>query len=98
AEAVSKLDEGEYQLVLTDLRMESPEAGYRVLAHANITEYKPAVAIMSSSMERVFDATSASYGEPVLIEPEDLPEMLTTVADLIASRASKRVARALRHP
>lgn len=95
AEAVRKLDEGEFQLVLTDLTMESPEAGYRVLDHAGITPYKPAVAIISTSVERSLETSSGD--EPVLIEPEDLPELLTKVADLIADRASRRVARALRH-
>src|SRR5580692_3310219 len=34
AEAIGKLDEGEYQLVLADLRMESEDAGPRLLAYA----------------------------------------------------------------
>ncbi len=95
AEAVRKLDEGEYQLVLTDLTMESHEAGYRVVDHAGITPYKPAVAIISTSVERGFETSSGD--EPVLIEPEDLPGLLTKVADLISGRASRRVARDLRH-
>src|ERR1022692_2984487 len=34
AEAVGKLNEGEYQLVLADLRAESEDAGPRLLAYA----------------------------------------------------------------
>src|ERR1700716_1892674 len=49
AEAVGKLDEGEYELVLSDLQMESPEAGLKVLAHARNMEYKPATALVTSS-------------------------------------------------
>src|SRR5579863_9199087 len=48
AEAVGKLDEQEYQLVLSDLQMESPEAGLKVLAHARNMEYKPATALVTS--------------------------------------------------
>ena len=48
AEAVGKLDEQEYQLVLSDLQMESPEAGLKVLAHARNMQYKPATAIVTS--------------------------------------------------
>jgi hypothetical protein len=33
----------------------------------------------------------------VLIEPEDLPELLSRVADLISERATRRVERELRH-
>ena len=45
AEAVGKLDDGEYELVLSDLQMESPEAGLKVLAHARMMDYKPATAL-----------------------------------------------------
>src|SRR6202165_4718695 len=48
AEAVGKLDEQEYELVLTDLQMESPEAGLKVLAHARMMDYKPATALVTS--------------------------------------------------
>jgi len=52
AEAIGKLDEQEYELVLSDLRMESPEAGLKVLAHARIMEYKPATAIVTAEHAR----------------------------------------------
>src|SRR6202140_1492156 len=48
AEAVGKLDEQEYELVLSDLQMESPEAGLKVLAHARMMDYKPATAIVTT--------------------------------------------------
>src|SRR5215813_8350161 len=48
AEAVGKLDEGEYELVLSDLQMESPEAGLKVIAHARMMDYKPATAIVTT--------------------------------------------------
>jgi len=34
AEAVGKLEDSEYELVLSDLHLESPQAGLQVLAHA----------------------------------------------------------------
>src|ERR1700675_690853 len=48
AEAVGKLEEQEYQLVLSDLQLESPEAGLKVLAHAKTMDYKPATAIVTT--------------------------------------------------
>src|SRR6516165_180839 len=48
AEAVGKLEEQEYQLVLSDLQMESPEAGLKVLAHARNMDYKPATALLTT--------------------------------------------------
>src|SRR5271166_1649118 len=50
AEAIGKLDEGEYQLVLADLRAESDEAGPRLLAYARQKEFHPATALISSDM------------------------------------------------
>lgn len=92
-EACGLLDESEYALVLTDLSLESPDAGLQVLAHARAKAYRPATAIVTAS-HGVFGDRPVS-GE-MLIEPEDLPELLTKVAGLISARASRRVARALR--
>src|SRR5271163_2461083 len=48
AEAVGKLNEGQYELVLSDLQMESPEAGLKVIAHARMMDYKPATALVTT--------------------------------------------------
>jgi CheY-like chemotaxis protein len=95
AEAVHKLDEREYELVLSDLRMESPEAGLKVLAHARMMDYKPATAIITTY--RNSKRGSKTAAGTVLIEPEDLPGLLSRVADLISERATRRVERELRH-
>jgi CheY-like chemotaxis protein len=95
AEAVNKLDEREYELVLSDLRMESPEAGLKVLAHARMMDYKPATAIITTY--RNSKRGSRTAAGTVLIEPEDLPGLLSRVADLISERATRRVERELRH-
>lgn len=91
AEAVGKLDEQQYALVLSDLQMESPEAGLQVLAHARLMDYKPATAIVTTYQNRHPNVRRA-----VLIEPEDLPGLLTKVADLISQRAARIVERQLR--
>lgn len=92
AEAVGKLDDHEYELVLSDLQMESPEAGYKVLAHARIQKYKPATAIVTTYRSNAPAAGNGSY----LIESEDVPELLGKVADLIGERAQRRLNRELR--
>ena len=48
AEAVEKLEESEYELVLSDLHLESPQAGLQVLAHAKMMDYKPASAFLTT--------------------------------------------------
>ena len=94
AEAVEKLEDEEYELVLSDMQMESPEAGLKVLAHAQIMAYKPATALVTTWHDE--ETPKRASGGNVLIEPEDLPGLLTTVANLIARRASRRVQRRLR--
>jgi CheY-like chemotaxis protein len=93
AEAIEKLEKHEYELVLTDLRMESPEAGLKVLAHARMMEYKPATALVTTYQEA--RGRSKRGDGTVLIKPEDLPELLSRVADLISERATRRVEREL---
>jgi CheY-like chemotaxis protein len=97
AEAVSKLDEREYELVLSDLGMESPEAGLKVLAHARMMDYKPATAIIRTYQSSSNARGSKSTRSTVLIEPEDLPGLLGRVADLVSERATRRIERELRH-
>jgi CheY-like chemotaxis protein len=95
AEAVGKLDEQVYELVLSDLQMESPEAGLKVLAHARIMEYKPATAIITAYRDSQ-NPVPAQMPSTVLIEPEDLPELLGQVASLISERATRRLERELK--
>ena len=95
AEAVGKLEEGEYELVLSDLQMESPQAGLKVLAHARNMEYKPATALINTTYQNS-GPTPALGRESMLITPEDIPGLLTKVAGLIGQRATRRVERELR--
>ena len=94
AEAVGKLDEREYELVLSDLRMDSPEAGLKVLAHARMMDYKPATALVTTYQD---SKSRGNNDGTVLIEPEDLPDLLGRVADLVSERATRKVERELRH-
>ena len=53
AEAISKLDAHQYQLVLADLRTESEDAGPSLLAYARQKEYRPATALISSALSEL---------------------------------------------
>jgi CheY-like chemotaxis protein len=94
AEAVGKMDEDQYELVLSDLQMESPEAGLRVLAHAQLMAYQPATALVTTYQNSKPDQQSRD--ESMLVKTEDIPDLLTSVAHLIAQRATRLVARQLR--
>ena len=97
AEAVGKLDEQEYQLVLSDLQMESPEAGLKVLAHARMMAYKPATAIVTTYQNAKPQSPTPAKQVRMLIKPEDVPGLLAKVANLISERAARRLQRELRH-
>ena len=96
AEAVGKLDAQEYELVLSDLQMESPEAGLKVLAHARMMDYKPATAIVTTYQNAKSENTPQRQAR-MLIKPEDVPGLLAKVANLISERAARRVQREMRH-
>lgn len=85
AEAISKLDEGQYELVLSDAELGS---GSNVLAYARVKEYRPATALVTSS-----EPDRRNYGRgrhQVAIYTENLPHLLAEVAELIGVRAIRR--------
>jgi CheY-like chemotaxis protein len=91
AEAVQKLDHQQYELVLSDLQMESPQAGLKVIAHARMMDYKPATALVTAYRNGASDNKVS-----VLIEPEDVPGLLGKIAELISGRASRLINREVR--
>ncbi len=90
AEAAGKMDEGRYELVLSDLGMESPTAGYRVMAHARSMDYQPAMALITTYK------SSETSGRNAVIETEDVSGLLGQVADLIGDRADRQMRRSFR--
>jgi CheY-like chemotaxis protein len=99
AEAVGLMDEKEYALILTDLAMESPEAGLKVLAHARLKEYQPATALVTAWRN---EAEAPGFPDSeMLVQPQGIPELLGDVATLISRRVTRLEARRLRrhrHP
>ncbi len=93
SEAIDQIDNHEYQLVLADLRAESGQAGQRILAYARQKCYKPATALVTSSLGSEPKAESASQEHRIAVENEDVSKMLDRVAELIGLRVSRRVNR-----
>jgi len=100
AEAIGKLDEGEYQLVLADLRAESDEAGPRLLAYARQKEFRPATALIASDISETSRTTRAgtSHNSAVHISNDNVYHLLDRVAELISRRADRRINRAILKP
>jgi CheY-like chemotaxis protein len=91
AEAVGMMEEGEFALVLSGLQMETPDSGMKVIAHAKLMDYKPATAIITSYHEAI--PVPDKWPKSLLIKPEDIQDLLTKVASLISSRATRRLRR-----
>ncbi len=96
AEAVGKLDDFVYELVLSDPNMESPEAGRGVLAYAKGKEYKPATATIRKQRDGSAREDRKKTRTRMLVEAEDVSTFLSQVAELISLRATRRSERTLR--
>ena len=90
AEALSKLDEEQYELVLCDVGL-----GRNLLAYARVKDYRPATALITSD-EPWPERHPHRRRSQISICAENLPNLLETVAELIGLRASRRY-RPLRH-
>jgi CheY-like chemotaxis protein len=89
SEAISKLDEGRYELVLSDAEFGSRPAGRNVLAYARVKEYRPATALVTS-YEPNQNHRPGRGKHHISIYTENLPNLLGEVAELIGMRASRR--------
>jgi CheY-like chemotaxis protein len=97
SEALAKLDEGVYDLVLTNQQLEKGQSGFDLLAYARVKEYRPATAFITSHQRRrgpgsahQARGTRASTRHNLSIYTENLPQLLESVAELIGVRASRR--------
>jgi CheY-like chemotaxis protein len=87
SEALAKLDEREYELVLSDNWVGSTNDARDILAYARIKEYRPATALITGSRPPTRRRLNP---DTVAVQTENLPLLLGTVAELIGIRASRR--------
>ena len=90
SEALAKLDEGVYDLVLTDQQFARGRAGMDLLAYARVKEYRPATAVITSHQRKRQYHQAAPRSQHMSIYTENLPHLLERVAELIGVRASRR--------
>ncbi len=95
-EALSKLDEGRYELVLSDSALARRVGGSDLLAYARVKDYHPATALITSS-EPWSKSGSHRRRDRISVYTENLPNLLEEIAELIGARASRRY-RPLRAP
>jgi CheY-like chemotaxis protein len=85
-EAESKIEQGVFDMVLCDLKSQPMEIRQRVLQTAKAQEYKPATALIEVSPDGAQDPDS----DELLIEPVDIPQLMTQITELMANRAYGR--------
>ena len=93
SEAIDRLEKHEYQLVLADLRVESEDAGQKILAYARQKSYRPATALVTSFLWAEPKSGPEGLEHQIAVDNEDVSKMLDRVAELIGLRVSRRVNR-----
>jgi DNA-binding response OmpR family regulator len=87
-EGVSKLHTREYQMLITDMRMEHEEAGVEVIKAARAAAYHPAVALLTA-----FPVAEEDWQEmgadQLLVKPMHTRILLQQIEDLINSHERK---------
>src|SRR5271167_1734433 len=87
-EGVSKMHTREYQMLITDMRMESDAAGIEVIKAARSAAYHPAVALLTAFP--VADEDWQEMGaDQLLVKPMHTRILLQQIEDLIASHERK---------
>src|SRR5438874_10910098 len=89
-EAINKLPEsGPYQIVITDMRMESETAGYDVIRAAKKQDYDPNVAILTAFPLLGTDWKDEG-ADSMLVKPMNTNDLLRQLEALLVSHEDKR--------
>ena len=87
-EGKSKLHTREYQMVITDMRMENDEAGVEVIQAARSANYHPAVALLTAFP--VADEDWQEMGaDKMLVKPMHVRILLEQIENLLKSHEAK---------
>jgi DNA-binding response OmpR family regulator len=87
-EGKHKLRSREYHMVITDMRMESDEAGKEVIAAARSATYRPAVALLTAFP--IADEDWQDMGaDKMLVKPMHTKVLLQQIEKLIATHEAK---------
>jgi DNA-binding response OmpR family regulator len=93
AEALEKLASGEYEMVITDSRMETDDAGFHVLRAARQQTYDPATALLTAYPPRNVDWRNNSV-QSVLVKPIGTQDLLRQIEALLVRHQDEKQNRA----
>ena len=87
-EGRSKLRAHQYHMVITDMRMESDDAGAEVIAAAQSASYRPAIALLTAFPIAEEDWQTLG-ADKMLVKPMHTQILLQQIEKLLASHESK---------
>ena len=97
AEAFARMKSGVYQMVISDLRMETEEAGLEVIRTARRQAYDPATALLTayppSGKYRDGEDWTGENSDSLLIKPLGTGDLLRQVEALLVRHADKQFRR-----
>jgi CheY-like chemotaxis protein len=88
-EAVQKLDGGVFQMVITDMRMETETAGYDVIRAAKQKAYNPATSILTAYPSLGSDWKSKG-AQSLLVKPVNTQDLLRQIEALLISHEDQK--------
>jgi DNA-binding NtrC family response regulator len=84
SKALEKLTSGTYQMVITDVRMESDEAGLTVIREAKRQAYDPAIAILTAYPPQNGNWSQEGV-ESMLVKPVGTQDLLRQIEALLVT-------------
>jgi DNA-binding NtrC family response regulator len=88
-EAIAKLGKSEFQMVITDMRMETERAGYDVVRAAKKQSYNPATAILTAFPNLGGDWRSEG-AQQLLVKPVGTQDLLRQIEVLLIQHADEK--------
>jgi DNA-binding NtrC family response regulator len=88
-EAEKKLDAGVFQMVITDMRMETETAGYDVIRAAKQKSYNPATSILTAYPSLGSDWKSRG-AQSLLVKPVNTQDLLRQIEALLISHEDQK--------
>jgi CheY-like chemotaxis protein len=88
-EAIRKLGENEYHMVITDMKMEQDTSGYEVIRAARRRPYDPATAILTA-YEKLGRDWHAEGARSLLIKPVGTADLLRQIEALLVAHEDEK--------
>lgn len=92
AEAVKKLTSGVYDMVITDSRMETDDAGFHVIRAARQQAYQPATALLTAYPPRNMDWERNGV-QSLLVKPIGTSDLLRQIEALLVRQQDEKQSR-----